>query len=114
MTHIEQAIRDSQSADWLGIDLPSDSYFHWSEKRYADNYKKAVHASIFLDLAFWQSLGKARGWEDPMKECGCCRKIKAYCRCANFEMYQEWHKRWHLFIRHLAEGKDAESFFKDL
>lgn len=60
---------------------------------------------FLLDPLFWQALGKAMGWKpnDPnishatqsgMERCSICL--------------------WHRFISHLAEGKDAESFFNEL
>lgn len=62
-------------------------------------------SEVLLDKEFWQSLGKALGWED--KECidpqSCC-----------FAHYDAWVDRWHRFIDHLAEGKDPEEFFKEL
>lgn len=52
--------------------------------------------SHLMNPLFWQSLGKAMGWYKG--DLG----------------RDEWEKQWHYFIDHLAEGKDAESFFKDL
>jgi hypothetical protein len=54
-----------------------------------------------LKLGFWQSLGKALGWDEK--------------RCF-LQKYRdnEWQYQWHRFIDHLAEGKDAESFFETL
>lgn len=36
---------------------------------------------------------------------------KEYLR---IEMNENWKKKWHRFIDHLAEGKDPESFFSNL
>ena len=48
---------------------------------------------VVLDPLFWQCLGKAMGQRE----------------------YQfSWLAKWHLFIDHLAEGKDPESFFAEL
>lgn len=55
-----------------------------------------------LNPLFWQSLGKSLGW---------------YFKKEEWESYPpmfEWQWHWHSFIDHLAEGKDAESFFKEL
>lgn len=54
-------------------------------------------AVVFLDPLFWQSLGKARGWKEN-GETG----------------LHQWIIYWHRFVDHLAEGKEAESFFADL
>jgi hypothetical protein len=44
------------------------------------------------DPDFWKALAKARKWEDA----------------------NAWRFHWHRFIDHLADGKDAESFFAAL
>lgn len=53
-----------------------------------------------LDPLFWQSLGKAMGWETQFDE--------------DKGFNHQWQYEWHRFIDHLAEGKDAESFFESL
>jgi hypothetical protein len=59
---------------------------------------KGVDAMV-LDPLFWQSLGKDQGWADSDK----------------YDDYQKhWLYFWHRFTDHLAEGKDAESFFQEL
>ena len=55
---------------------------------------------IFLDPSFWQALGKAWGWEKDDHH--------YYSHSCN----TAWEFKWHCFIDHLAEGKDAESFFQ--
>lgn len=70
-------------------------------------------ADAFLDPLFWQSLGKAIGWSESVDE---------FDGSKNFEPgsynyrngITEWKYQWHRFIDHLAEGKNAESFFKNL
>lgn len=71
---------------------------------------------VFLDPLFWQSLGKAMGWHE-------CRFIQcdewgATCTCGRNENQGEaksqWINEWHRFIDHLAEGKDAESYFREI
>lgn len=71
--------------------------------------------NCLLDPAFWQSLGKAMGWEKRMEvawgivdeEHGGATSMKGYCM-------PEWQYHQHRFIDHLVEGKDAESFFNNL
>jgi len=53
--------------------------------------------ALFSDPLFWQSLGKAMGWGGKM-----------------IYHQEKWLYEWHCFIDHLAEGKDAESFFQVL
>lgn len=64
----------------------------------------------FLDPLFWQSLGKALGWKGTgiFKSCLCLDKEFHTCELMN------WHLEWHRFIDLLIEGKDAESYFKEL
>ena len=52
---------------------------------------------IFLDPLFWQSLGKAMGWE----------YVGPYQKTP-------WETEWHCFLDFLAEGKTAEEFFAEL
>jgi Rad3-related DNA helicase len=68
------------------------------------------HNRLFLDSLFWQALGRARGWETHRR----C-PIETCCRIFPQERtIPEWKYRWHRFIDHLADGKDAESFFAAL
>lgn len=53
----------------------------------------AVYERAFLDPSFWQALEKAE--------------------VANGRKFH-WLPKWHYFIDHLAQGKDAESFFATL
>lgn len=64
--------------------------------------------SIFLDPLFWQALGKALGWKEYSSYCTCHS-----CGNDTCNMYT-WLCNMHRFIDHLAEGKDAESFFNEL
>lgn len=61
---------------------------------------KAGFYSPLLDPLFWQALGKAMGWKEEMWW------VNNYI--------EAWKYHWHRFIDHLAEGKDADSFFQDL
>lgn len=63
-----------------------------------------VCSSLFLDPLFWQSLGKSLGWKEI--------EMSDPHRPVNGK--PEWQNNWHRFIDHLAEGKDAESFFESL
>ena len=63
---------------------------------------------ILLDPLFWQSLGKALGWENE-SECplACCGGI---CPI-NIPM---WQSQWHRFISHLSGGGTIGSFFENI
>lgn len=83
---------------------------------------------ILLDPLFWQSLGKALGWNKGF-ETGYCQlcgepmldgeemfKLHGYSgNCTKPpRVLTEWKTEWHRFIDHLAEGKDPEEFFNGL
>lgn len=72
----------------------------------------------FMSPLFWQSLGKAMGWDKKFR-----LSYEGYCHydeCnTNGEVdeawgIEEWQYQWHLFIDYLAEGKSAEDFFNTL
>jgi hypothetical protein len=82
--------------------------------------------AAFLNPPFWQSLGKALGWDRPIKyrqsiparmvsrvsKNGVIKyAVPAHIRMMSKRTHDRWTKEWHRFIDHLAEGKDAESFF---
>jgi hypothetical protein len=67
----------------------------------------AMTGDVFIDPEFWRSLGKARRWttdEDFKHWQGTIAEWKS----------KYWKTYWHGFIDHLADGKDAESFFAGL
>lgn len=75
-----------------------------------------VKCRILLDPLFWQSLGKALGWDKIHYEkcpaiCYADFRDPGECNCSAKD---EWKSQWHSFIDYLAEGKDAESFFTRL
>ncbi len=66
---------------------------------------------ILLDPLFWQAVGKAMGWGGfDTKYLHSQAEVEASSQMPP----NEWRDHWHRFIDHLAEGKDAESFFKEL
>lgn len=95
-----------------------------------------VLPEVLLDHRFWQSLGKAMGWgitrcghdagmtgmmsdintaRGDERYWGVCNKCESTTRRTSDYSYEDdWKKMWHRFIDHLAEGKDAESFFESL
>jgi hypothetical protein len=67
----------------------------------------AMTGDVFIDPAFWRALGKARRWttdEDFKRWQGSVAEWNA----------QYWKTHWHALIDHLADGRDAESFFAGL
>lgn len=84
-------------------------YRNYIPKDAPDDFVKIPYkemADIFLDPLFWQALGKAMGWEKMLED----RKWGDKGEVPD----PMWLRKWHRFIDHLAEGKDAESFFEAL
>jgi hypothetical protein len=105
MKAVEQAIREAEKS---GYEVGSVAIgFFWNVvgtyartiTEGADGLKVRVSA-ILLDSSFWQALSKAKGWNKIGKEVP--------------NLVGDWQYHWHRFIAHLAEGKDAESFFAEL
>ena len=82
----------------------SGSFHFGSAKKYS--FSISVN-EIFLEPLFWQSLGKAMGWE-RMTE------LDTFAASGLRHAQETWLYQWHRFIDHLASGKDAESFFEGL
>lgn len=129
MTYIEQVIREAvEKGGWRPT--ISDEYLMrdlaiLTEKGMCD-LVSLVHSenrALFLDPDFWQALGKARRWRTW---CDYCKHFRGFehdpkdRRCtgcsalaAQFE-YEGWRHFWIEFIHHLADGKEANSFFSEL
>ncbi len=115
MTHIEKAIREAvEKGYYKGKGAKFNYYeprfhdFGWYEADgYADN---RTIESVFLDPAFWQALGKARGWKERYTSADPEWKTMSFGQMQDNKPTAHWHR----FIDHLAEGKDAESFFATL
>lgn len=107
MNHIEQAIEEAVQTGWRpskyhhDLDYVGDKAAYFFQTQHGDKRFPSEGtwlSEIFLQPSFWQALGKARGWGEGDGS------VKVW----------DWRGYWHRFIDHLAEGKDAESFFKDL
>ena len=103
MTYIEQAIKEAVDHGYQ----PNVERYPEMEGISPLQIAIAMQADVFIDPAFWKALGKKRGWttDDDFK----------YWQKSVAEWEDKyWKKFWHRFIDHLAEDKDAESFFKAL
>lgn len=103
MTSIENAIRDAVEKGWVAGSNPETK----------DPMMQSMYRT-FLDPAFWQALGKARGWGKNIYS-GVMHHLdegdKLVTDKWEMPVYQY---QWHHFIDHLASGGDAESFFATL
>ena len=103
MTYIEQAIKEAVDHGYQ----PNVERYPEMEGISPLQIAIAMQADVFIDPASWKALGKKRGWttDDDFK----------YWQKSVAEWEDKyWKKFWHRFIDHLAEDKDAESFFKAL
>ncbi len=133
MTHVEQAIRDAVEKGGYR----DGAIFHYAIDHNfvtvvpkgepetvdgVDNSDLVYLAVIFLDPTFWQALGKARGWDGKtlVRRGAIIGNFvtpdhKPYAEMGfGMDYISTWCFHWHRFIDHLAEGKDAESFFASL
>lgn len=77
----------------------------WDKKRALFNPNDASYSmeKMYCDPLFWVALGKSLGWRTGLEADEWGGVVSG-----------EWQYRWHAFIDHLAEGKSAEDFFKEL
>lgn len=94
---MEQAIKKAIEGGWGGFRDNKSGQLEFIEF-YSDKYHFAYATQQSL---FWQALGKAMQLEGS-----------TYIWQRGDQ--EKWLTLWHHFIDHLAEGKDAESFFKEL
>lgn len=69
------------------------------------------HYQLVLDPLFWQALGRGLEWSDVIYflKCPCCGDTPG-----DEPRMFSWKYQMHRFIDHLADGKDADSFFAEL
>ena len=78
-------------------------------------------AEIFLDPAFWQSLGNAMGWDKDKKGKPIWIGRRYYLGHPERDLQMKgstpiefWQYQWLRFIDHLADEKGADEFFEHL
>lgn len=102
MSTIEDAIRSAREK----------GYKDYSET--SGSYTKKYHSDILLDPLFWQTLGKAKGWNTYKTHTGSGYPMSAGDPPSWKRYKPEWLYNQHRFIDHLAEKKSAEEFFATL
>jgi hypothetical protein len=114
---IEKAIEGQYSKDGHKVGLSENYGAYVADNIGRDGNTTGGHLlrneEIFLDSLFWQSLGKAMGW-DMSEGAEMITIEKESNHDVHFRRIPESTARWHLFIEHIAEGKDAESFFAEI
>ncbi len=70
----------------------------------------------YLDPQFWQSLGKAMGWERITRRRASSENPEFLGKRLTYfqDEIDGWLYHWHKFIDHLAEGKAIEDYFSKL
>lgn len=107
---MKEAIQKAIEGGWKG----EGAKFNYYEPTFEDVgwYLKNGYAEneniwkVLSDPLFWQALGKSLGWGWVTP-----------CEFGDHEACIEcalWLCKWHDFIDHLAEGKDADDYFKEL
>lgn len=100
MNYVERAIRDAEKA---GMKIPTGYQFvlATNARCFGENTANQMFYIWLLSKPeTWQALGKARGWG-----AGDLR--------SDVPVW-DWRGYWHEFIDHLADDKDANSFFSEL
>jgi hypothetical protein len=85
----------------------SSHYSAWTRKDNDSSFMVAVEET-FLDPLFWQALGQGLGLSDALIT---VHAVENGRPTVVTRVWSHWLSHWHRFIDHLAEGKDAESFF---
>lgn len=100
MIYTEQAIKKAIESGWT----PKQTDTEYVMERLSID-TDIREGNLYTDPLFWQSLGKALGWDEVNGK---------RWESEKFRFMPVWRHYWHSFIDHLALGWDAESFFKDL
>lgn len=96
---MENAINLARDGGWYA---PSMNWFSSTPDE-----RKLMTKGVLLDPLFWQALGKALEWPKYSEYGG-------FTADEEPREIESWLAHWHLFIDHLASGKDVDSFFKEL
>jgi len=113
---MEKAIQKAIEGGYKGLEWTEDircveqnkAYlgYIWGHSKDGEAHGRPA-CDIIFDPLFWQSLGKACGWNEKETK-------NVWHTGLHGVVIPESRYRWHCFIDHLAEGKDAGSFFNSL
>jgi hypothetical protein len=85
----------------------NSEYSVWTRKDNESSFMVPVEET-FLDLQFWQALGRALGWSEACDLAFICVHGEEGCsRCRGYY----WMYQWHCFIQALAHGNTPAAFF---
>lgn len=113
MSYIEQAIKEAiEKGGYSRYPMPMTMTNRNKTGRGTSDFVTTyTWETICFDPKFWQALGRARGW--PEEEDNAAEHFND-AKWHQTTTLNSWFNHWHRFIDHLAEGHDAESFFKGL
>jgi hypothetical protein len=122
MTSLETCIREAvEKGGYKGaksVKFPPLEYSSITIELKTGGLLHYFFSEILLDPLFWQALGRARGKEGvwQMYENGAWQisDESAEIQSRTPFAYPWWHYQWIRLIDHLAERKDAKSFFAAL
>ena len=115
MPNTKQFIEDAIEGGWEPCDIIDDYkkiiVTHtnggvWIKNDPEEDGCHIEHCQMLLSPLAWQAVDATRGWSDcknmehtnPKAECDECHDDAG-----------TWHKNWHTFIDHLADGDDVET-----
>lgn len=121
MTATEQIIKDAIEGGWRGDESVAKGVFengdffggnaHWKYPLHRMIKRVSVEVML-LDPAFWQAVGKTRGWIDEDYPNGEMRCENLVGRCdtvyCDYGGFIDPNSKWHNFIDHLADGLNIE------
>lgn len=114
MTHLEQAIRDAIEKGGYNPKPNYYSPFNISNHGvmfHGDDHDHEFYPvdTLLMSPAFWQALGKARGWKNNQE----VEHYEAGSVLGGYRFLPSLYYR-HRLVDHLDAGKDVESFFETL
>lgn len=119
---IEQAIEKAIEGGWPDLNYAAIS----DRKKAVEQIASNELESTLLDPSFWQSLGKAMGWNElTCDRCNTVTTIKYrkgkdgkgkgdYHDACHGNFRWTWLLHWNRLIDHLADGGSIESYFEKL
>ena len=88
----------------------NSDYSVWTRTDNASSFLVPV-AETFLDLHFWQALGRGLGWEQAVRT---VHAVENGRPTVVTRAGHQWLALWHGFIDHLAAGHTPAAFFERL
>lgn len=112
---IEKTIQKAIEGGWQTINCSNclNPWIGHKQTRIGNRYCQRLPDMdrAMLDPLFWQSLGKAMGWEEISSKEDHYNEAMERWEKINVVNGLAWKGQWHSFIDHLADNKPIEEFF---